>query len=88
MPAPDVALASDPDALATALTGTTRRLRDAVERWDPASPVPEDVTLLALHHQRMLRLMSARRALGDAVLKRLPRDVLGEARDTGIADAA
>jgi membrane-bound lytic murein transglycosylase B len=82
LPAPDVALPSDADALATTLTGTTRRLRKAVERWDPASPVPEDVTLLALHHQRMLRLMSARRALGDAVLKRLPRDVLGEARDT------
>jgi membrane-bound lytic murein transglycosylase B len=30
----------------------------------------------------MLRLMSARRPLGDATLKRLPRDVLGEARDT------
>jgi membrane-bound lytic murein transglycosylase B len=44
--------------------------------------VPGDVTLLALHHQRMLRLMSGRRALGDAALKRLPRDVLGEARDT------
>jgi hypothetical protein len=82
LPAPDAALPSDPDALATALTGTTRRLRDAVTRWDPTAPVPEDVTLLALHHQRMLRLMSTRHALGDATLKRLPRDVAGEARDT------
>jgi transglycosylase-like protein with SLT domain len=82
LPAPDVALPSDPDALAVAFTGTARRLREAVGRWDGAGAVPDDVTLLALHHQRMLRLMSGRRALGDAALKRLPRDVLGEARDT------
>jgi len=82
LPAPDVALPSDPDALAAAFAGTARQLREAVERWDPAAPVPGDVTLLALHHQRMLRLMSGRRALGDAALKRLPPDVLGEARDT------
>ncbi len=85
LPAPGAALPSDPDALAAAFAGTARRLREAVERWDPAAPVPEDVTLLALHHQRMLRLMSGRRALGDAVLMRLPRDVLGEARDTVVA---
>jgi membrane-bound lytic murein transglycosylase B len=85
LPAPDVALPSDPDALAAAFTGTARRLREAVVRWDPAAPVPEDVTLLALHHQRMLRLMSGRRALGDAALRKLPRDVLGEARDTVVA---
>jgi membrane-bound lytic murein transglycosylase B len=40
------------------------------------------VTYLALRHQRILRLMAARRALGDATLARLPRDVRGEARDT------
>jgi membrane-bound lytic murein transglycosylase B len=44
--------------------------------------VPRDVTYLALHHQRMLRLMAARRRLGDATLARLPTDVRGEARDT------
>jgi membrane-bound lytic murein transglycosylase B len=82
LPAPNVALPSDPDALAAEFTGTARRLRDAVGRWTGAAPVPDDVTLLALHHQRMLRLMSSRGPLGDATLKRLPRDVLGEARDT------
>ena len=47
--------------------------------------MPRDVSYLALHHQRMLRLMATRRALGDAALARLPADVRGEARDTVIA---
>jgi membrane-bound lytic murein transglycosylase B len=82
LPAPDAALPRAPGRLAAALTATTRRLREAVGAWDPAADVPRDVTYLALHHQRMLRLMARRRALGDATLRRLPRDVLGEARDT------
>ncbi|HEY1274557.1 MAG TPA: lytic transglycosylase domain-containing protein [Thermoleophilaceae bacterium] len=82
LPAPDVAIPRDPRRLATALTATTRRLREALTRWDPADPVPEDVTLLALHHQRILRTLAARRALGDAAVRRLPRDVGPEARDT------
>src|SRR5207237_9316020 len=36
----------------------------------------------ALQHQRVLRFMAARRALGDATLARRPRDARGEARDT------
>jgi membrane-bound lytic murein transglycosylase B len=82
LPAPGAALPRRPAALATALTATTRRLRGALEGWDPAEPVPRDVTYLALHHQRILRLMTVRRRLGDATLARLPRDVRGEARDT------
>jgi membrane-bound lytic murein transglycosylase B len=82
LPAPGVALPRRPAGLARALTTTTRRLRDAVGRWDPAAAVPRDVTHLALHHQRILRLMAARRELGDATLKRMPQDVRGEARDT------
>jgi hypothetical protein len=82
LPAPDVALPRTPAALAGALTATTRRLHDALRRWDGTSPVPRDVTYLALHHQRILRLMAARRALGDATLAHLPPDVRGEARDT------
>ena len=68
-------------ALADSLTATTRRLRAAVAAWNTAGPMPREVTYLALHHQRMLRLMARRSALGDATLRRLPRDVLGEARD-------
>ncbi len=82
LPAPDDALPRKPARLAATLTATTRRLRDALSGWDRARDVPTDVTYLALHHQRMLRLMANRRALGDATLTRLPRDVRGEARDT------
>jgi hypothetical protein len=82
LPAPDGALPRAPGALAAELTVTTRRLRDAQARWDPAAPVPRDVTYLALRHQRILRLMAARHALGDATLALLPQDIRGEARDT------
>ena len=85
LPAPRVALPRRPGRLAAALTDTTRRLREALERWDPAEAVPRDVTYLALHHQRILRLMTVRRRLGDATLARLPADVRGEARDTVLA---
>jgi membrane-bound lytic murein transglycosylase B len=82
LPAPRAALPRRPDRLAATLTATTRRLREAVEQWDPAEPAPREVTYVALHHQRILRLMAVRRRLGDATLTRLPRDVRGEARDT------
>jgi hypothetical protein len=85
LPAPDAALPRTPGALAAALTGNTRRLRAAAGRWDGSLSVPRAVTLLALYDQRMLRLMAARRALGDATLARLPRDVRGEARATVLA---
>ena len=82
LPDPDVALHTQPAALARTLDATTRRLRDALARWQPADAVPPDVTYLALHHQRMLRLMARRHALGDATLARLPEAVRGEARDS------
>jgi len=82
LPAPRAALPRRAARLAPALTATTRRLRDALTRWDPGGGVPREVTYLALHHQRILRLMTVRRRLGDATLARLPGDVRGEARDT------
>jgi Transglycosylase SLT domain len=82
LPEPRAPLPRRPGRLAAALTETTRRLHGALERWDPASAVPREVTYLALHQQRMLRLMADRRRLGDATLARLPRDVRGQARDT------
>ena len=85
LPAPNVAIPSDPARIATTLTATVRHLRDAVGRWDPADPIPQDVTLLALHHQRILRRLASHRALGDATLVRLPPDVRGEGRDTVFA---
>jgi hypothetical protein len=85
LPAPNAAIPADPASLAAALTTTTRHLRDALGRWVPIEPVPEDVTLLALHHQRILRRLASHRALGDATLARLPLAVRGEARDTVFA---
>jgi hypothetical protein len=82
LPAPEGALPHVAGALAENLTATTRRLRGALADWNPATPVPRDVTYLALRHQRILRLMAARRGLGDATLALLPGDVRGEARDT------
>ena len=82
-PAADVALPREPAKLAGALTDTTRALRASA--WDGSGAVPEDVTLLALHHQRILRLMAERRTLGDDTLTALPNDVKGEARDTVLA---
>ena len=83
LPAADVALPRQPERLAAALAATTRRLRAAHARWDAAAAdVPRDVTLLALHHQRILRLMAKRRRVGNATLAALPQAVRGEARDT------
>jgi hypothetical protein len=85
LPAPDAAIPRRPARLAADLTGTTRRLHEALPRWNGNGDVPRDVTYLALRHQRMLRLMAVRRGLGDAALARLPADVRGEARDTVLA---
>jgi soluble lytic murein transglycosylase-like protein len=87
LPRPGAPLPREPAALADALTATTRSLRSEIERWstegDPASgPPPEAVTLLALHQQRIYRLIAPRRRLGDRVLSLLPASVAGEARDT------
>jgi hypothetical protein len=82
LPHPEAALPRDARRLAETFTDTTRRLRDSLGEWDGAGDVPRDVTYLAFHHQRMLRLMATRRALGDAVLAALPRELRGEARDT------
>jgi membrane-bound lytic murein transglycosylase B len=85
LPGPNAAIPNDPAGLAATLTTTARRLRDALGRWDPADRVPEDVTLLALYHQRILRRMESHPALGDATLPRLPLDVRAETRDTVLA---
>jgi membrane-bound lytic murein transglycosylase B len=79
-PAPDVALPREPAKLAAAFTETTQALRRSA--WDGSATVPDDYTLYALHHQRILRLMAERKGLGDRTLRALPGDVRGEARDT------
>jgi len=80
LPAPDGALPRTPAALAAELTSVVRDLRGI--GWDGAKPVPREMTYLALRDQRILRLLAARHALGDATLALLPSDVRGEAGDT------
>jgi membrane-bound lytic murein transglycosylase B len=82
LPAADAPLPRDPIPLAAALTDTTRQLRTETTAWGGHGAAPEAVTYLALHHQRILRLMSERKELGDQTLARLPGDVKGEAHDT------
>jgi hypothetical protein len=86
LPAPDGALPRAPDLLAAELTAVVRQLRSA--GWNGSAPVPRAVTYLALRHQRILRLLAARRAFGDTTLALLPADVRGEARDTVCARRA
>ena len=93
LPRPDAPLPREPAALARALADTTLALREEIERWrrdgDPATgPPPEAVTLLALHQQRIYRLIAPARRLGDRVLALLPASVAGEARDTVAARRA
>jgi len=87
LPRPDAPLARKPGPLADDLARTTRALRAEIGRWraegNPAAGAPpEAVTLLALHQQRIYRLIAPRRRLGDRVLAVLPASVAGEARDT------
>jgi soluble lytic murein transglycosylase-like protein len=86
LPAPDAALPADAAGVAAALERTNGDLRAAIDRWradgDPARGAPpEDVTLLALHQQRLYRLLGDRPGLIRPVLAALPRGVRAEARD-------
>jgi soluble lytic murein transglycosylase-like protein len=75
-----------PAALARVLTGNTRALYAAIDRWrsegDPSRGAPpEDVTLRALYHQRIHMLLSVRLRLASRTIALLPRSVADEARD-------
>ena len=80
-PPPRPAVPREPAVPAGTLTSTTRDLRAEIDAWGGAAP-PRSGTLLALHRQRIYRLIARERALGDAVVARLPDDVAAEARDT------
>jgi soluble lytic murein transglycosylase-like protein len=87
LPAPHQPLSRDPARLAGALTSTTVALRGAIERWlaegNPSrGGPPDDVTLLALHQQRIYLLLTGRPRLAARTLGRLPAAVRAEARDT------
>ncbi|MBD0328493.1 MAG: lytic transglycosylase domain-containing protein [Thermoleophilia bacterium] len=85
LPAPGAPLPRDPARLARRLAATTRALDAAVDRWRrhgrPAvGRPPRDVELLALHHQRIYRLLRADDRLAGATVARLPSGLAREAR--------
>ena len=87
LPAPHRPIPRDPTRLAAALTSTTTDLRAAIERWraegDPSrGGPPDEVTLLALHQQRIYLLVTGRPGLSPRVLALLPGTIRAEARDT------
>jgi Transglycosylase SLT domain len=83
-PPPNAALPSGAAARAARLAATTESLYSAIAGWR-ASAVPRpprDLRLWALDQQRLyLRLGLARPAAGEAVVRRLPRELRANARD-------
>ena len=71
-PPPEAPLPREPVALAEALAGTTAGLHAAIDAWQAspraAGPTPRDVTLWALHQQRLFLALTY-----DAELGRLTR---------------
>src|ERR671914_1676809 len=86
-PGPKAPIPRDPDALAERLTATDQALAAAVERWRGDGglgdhPPPRDVTLHALHQQRIHLLLTARPALAERVLNLLSADSRAHVRAT------
>jgi hypothetical protein len=76
-PRPDAAIPRDPQALADRLAETHAALAGAIDGWRTEGdlgvhPPPPEVTLWALHQQRIHLLLTSRRALAGGVLERLP----------------
>ena len=84
-PKPDEGIPLRPDRLAERLSRTRADLHRAIEDWLAAGgrrePTPRDVTLYALHHQRIFVLLSPRERLARSVLDRLRGTTADEARD-------
>lgn len=90
LPPPAEPIPSRPAPLAATLSDTTLQLRAAVETWRAGGEeaVPEDVELLALHHQRIHRRLAVAPALARRTLPLVAARVRGEARDTYAARRA
>ena len=84
-PRPDEGIPLDPDRLAERLQKTRASLHQAIDRWrgeGTRQSAPREVTLYALHQQRIYVLLTSRERLARAVLDRLRADDAAEARDT------
>ena len=86
LPRPDQPIPRDPQRLADRLAATTAAMYDAIDRWrtdgDPRGPTPEEVTLYALHQQRMHLLLTTRPKLAREVIARLPAPLARDVRTT------
>jgi soluble lytic murein transglycosylase-like protein len=89
-PDPDARLPRGAEALAGDLADTRAALWDAIDHWrrdgDPAhGGAPDDVALLALHQQRIYRLLARSPELSRGVIAALPRSLRAEAHDDVLA---
>jgi soluble lytic murein transglycosylase-like protein len=73
-PPPGAPIPRQAAPLAARLVATDRALADAIDRWSASGEPrpPLEVTLWALYEQRISIVLTARRQLADAVLRRLP----------------
>jgi soluble lytic murein transglycosylase-like protein len=85
-PRPDEGIPLGPDRLAERLRRTRDSLHRAIDRWragdDRRERAPREVTLYALHQQRIYVLLTSREKLARAVRARLRGADAAEARDT------
>jgi membrane-bound lytic murein transglycosylase B len=86
-PGPDAAIPQRPAPLAERLASTHRALDAAIRAWRREGDIsragpPRDVTLLALHEQRIHLLLSTRRRLASHVLDRTPGRIAAHVRAT------
>jgi membrane-bound lytic murein transglycosylase B len=90
-PPPNAALPSGATAMAARLATTTESLHSAVADWraSGASRPPRELRLWALDQQRIyLVLGRARLAAGEAVVRRVPRELRANVRDVLVARRA
>jgi Transglycosylase SLT domain len=77
-PGPEASIPREPQAIARRLSDTHAALAAAIDRWRSggdlgAHPPPREVTLWALHQQRIHLLLTSRERLAESVLEQLPR---------------
>ena len=83
-PAPNASLPADARGTAARLATTTESLYSAIAAWRAAGAPrpPRELRLWALHQQRLYLALGLRRtAAGEAVIRRLPRELRPNARD-------
>jgi membrane-bound lytic murein transglycosylase B len=81
LPAPDVPIPADAARAADALTRTTAALRRAIDGWRGRGDPPQSVVLLALHQQRIYRVLARNPELARRTIARLKGPPAAQARD-------